>query len=247
MSGTTDRAAIGPEALAAAMPSEYWTTIDLPAGAEVFHRGDVGDAFYTVVTGEVDIVAADNVRLERLGPGDAFGELALLGAGTRKATAVCATDTRLRRLERATFLTHVGHDPALTEMTIAMLGTRMQRTSAYLDYVTTWARLVTEGRYDTARGLIQADASTHADGNITGFIQSFVEMLEAVQQREHQLLRDLQELRIEFDRTRREQEVAEITETDFFRSLQQNAERMRRRMKGAGGEMGAAQEVPTPT
>lgn len=222
MSGTPDRAADDAFAL--------WTDVELPAGAAVFHKGDVGDAFYSVVEGEVDIFTEDGVRLERLVAGDHFGELALLAGGFRHATARCATATRLRRLDRATFLDHIGRDGPLTEVTIQMLGARMTRTSAYLDYVTTWARLVTEGQYEIARTSILADAAARADGNIGRFIRSFVQMVDAVQDREHTLMRQLQDLRIEFDRAVHAQEVGKITASDFFQTLQGNAARIRARM-----------------
>lgn len=214
-----------------------WTAVALPAGAVLFRKGDPGDAFYTVVEGEIDIFTEDGVRLERLVAGDHFGELSLLAGGFRHATATCATAVRLRRLDRATFLANIGRDGPLTEMTIQMLGARMTRTSAYLDYVTAWARLVTDGQYEMARTSILADAAARADGNIGSFIRSFVEMVDAIQDRERDLKRQLQDLRIEFDRASHAQEVAQITASDFFQSLQGNAERIRARMRsGKGGE-----------
>lgn len=212
-----------------------WTHLALPAGAVLFRKGDPGDAFFSVLDGEIDILTEDGVRLERLVAGDHFGELALLAGGHRHATARCVTAVRLRRLDRATFLSHLGHDGPLTEMTIQMLGARMTRTSAYLDYVTTWARLVTDGQYETARTSMLADAASRADGNIGRFIRSFVEMVDAVQDRERALRRQLQDLRIEFDRARHAQEVGKITGSDFFVALQGNAARIRARMHGAEG------------
>ena len=221
-----------------------WTTVELPAGDALFRKGDPGDAFYTVVEGEIDIFTEDGVRLERLVAGDHFGELALLAGGFRHATASCVTAVRLRRLDRATFLANIGRDGPLTDMTIQMLGARMTRTSAYLDYVTAWARLVTDGQYEVARTSILADAAARADGNIGSFIRSFVEMVDAIQDRERDLKRRLQDLQIEFDRASHAREVTQITTSDFFQSLQGNAERIRARMRGqddsAGGRSDAA-------
>jgi len=54
--------------------------------------------------------------------------------------------------------------------------------------------------------------------------------MEAARQREAQLQEQLQELRIEIDQARRDRQVAEITETDFFQSLKKKAEFMRKRV-----------------
>ncbi len=55
-----------------------------------------------------------------------------------------------------------------------------------------------------------------------------VETARAVQVREERLKQQIRQLRIEIDEIRKEREVAQITETDYFARLQSNAEQMRR-------------------
>ena len=60
--------------------------IDLPAGQMLFEEGSEGDIAYIVESGEVDIVkTSDNreILLAVRGPGEVFGEMALLLARTR--------------------------------------------------------------------------------------------------------------------------------------------------------------------
>lgn len=61
-------------------------------GEIVFHEGDPGDALFVVVLGHVNIERTDDdggvVHIARRGPGDHFGELALLDALPRSADAV---------------------------------------------------------------------------------------------------------------------------------------------------------------
>jgi len=59
----------------------------------------------------------------------------------------------------------------------------------------------------------------------------FQEMARQVYAREQQLQRQVQQLRIEIDHTRKAREVAEITESDFFQQLLGKAEDLRNRMK----------------
>lgn len=64
-----------------------------PAGHVLFERGDAAEAFYMIESGEVDLfVDDDDTHLVRLGPGEAFGEQAILAGSVRGAKAVVATD-----------------------------------------------------------------------------------------------------------------------------------------------------------
>jgi CRP-like cAMP-binding protein len=77
-------------------------------GAVVFREGTLGARFYVVVDGEVDIVRQGR-RLRRLGPGDGFGEIALLRESRRTATVRAAdgVPVELYALTRSDFVTAV--------------------------------------------------------------------------------------------------------------------------------------------
>ena len=84
--------------------------VEVPAGDAVFRQGDHGDRFYVVDAGEVEI-ELDGREVNLLGPGDHFGEIALLRDIPRTATARARTAAQLYALERDAFLTAVtGHD-----------------------------------------------------------------------------------------------------------------------------------------
>jgi hypothetical protein len=74
--------------------------VDVPAETIVFSQGDHGDGFYLVETGHVDVII-DGQPVARLGPGDYFGEIALLRDVPRTATIKTQVPTRLQRLDRA--------------------------------------------------------------------------------------------------------------------------------------------------
>jgi MFS family permease len=83
--------------------------IDIPAGETLFRQGDHGDRFYIVESGKVEIEIDGRVA-NVLGPGDHFGEIALLRDIPRTATARARKETQLYALERDAFLGAVtGH------------------------------------------------------------------------------------------------------------------------------------------
>lgn len=79
----------------------------VPAGTAIIHAGEVGDRFYVIERGEVEILG------RRFGAGESFGEIALLRDVPRTATVTAATAVDLVALERDAFLGAVtGHEPA---------------------------------------------------------------------------------------------------------------------------------------
>jgi MFS family permease len=99
-----------------------------PAGATIVREGDPGDRFYVVSSGTVGILGKE------FGPGEAFGEIALLRDVPRTATATAVTDVALVTLERGPFVAAVtGHAPSAAEadtLIAARLGSLSARGSA---------------------------------------------------------------------------------------------------------------------
>jgi CRP-like cAMP-binding protein len=73
----------------------------------IFRQGDPGDALYIVLDGRVRISTADQFGRERVlafnGPGDFFGDMAVLTGAPRSATATASSNVRLLQLRKADF------------------------------------------------------------------------------------------------------------------------------------------------
>jgi len=95
-----------PESLLERLAREA-TPVHVPAGAPIVREGEIGDRFYVIRSGTVSILG------RTFGPGDGFGEIALLRDVPRTATASAVTDVELVALEREPFVAAVtGHAPS---------------------------------------------------------------------------------------------------------------------------------------
>lgn len=87
---------------------ERMTERDVTAGEVVVREGDVGDAYFVIEEGEAEVWRVDAQSHEsscvaHLGPGDAFGEEAVIQKGLRNATVRMATPGRVLVLSRDDF------------------------------------------------------------------------------------------------------------------------------------------------
>ena len=98
--------------------------VHVPAGGQVVRQGEPGDRFYLIGDGTLD-VAVDGRPGNQLGPGDAFGEIALLRDVPRTATVTARTDALLYALDRDVFIPAVtGFGPSLSAAE-AVIGMRL--------------------------------------------------------------------------------------------------------------------------
>jgi MFS family permease len=83
-------------------------------GEVVVRQGESGELFYLIKKGELD-VAQNGKTVHSLGPGDSFGEIALLRDVPRTASVIANSPTILYTLERGEFLAAVtGYAPSLS-------------------------------------------------------------------------------------------------------------------------------------
>jgi NADH dehydrogenase len=86
----------------------------------IFRQGDRGDRLYVIVNGEVEILREDAGRppavLARLGPGECFGEMALVSDQPRMATVRSLSAVNVLTLDRAAFHELFAHLPPLRRL-----------------------------------------------------------------------------------------------------------------------------------
>ncbi len=98
--------------------------IAVNAGACIIRAGEAGDRFYMVKAGQLEVDLA--ARTMSIGPGDSFGEIALLRNVPRTATVTAATDSQLYALRRADFLAAMTGHPEAERLGNAVATSRLE-------------------------------------------------------------------------------------------------------------------------
>ena len=106
--------------------------VELPAGQFIFKEGDRGTDMYVIESGSVEIFrgARTGEALAMLGPGDFFGEMAILEDEPRFASAVVSTPCRLRRIDRAHFTQLIAQDSEIAVRIMRKLAARLRRSNS---------------------------------------------------------------------------------------------------------------------
>lgn len=97
----------------------------VPAGMILASQGAAGDEFFVVAEGAIGI-RLDGREINHLGPGDFFGEIALLTGGIRSATAVAAEPTRLFVLGKPAFDGMLKRQPRIEDKVLTAVSSRMR-------------------------------------------------------------------------------------------------------------------------
>jgi Cyclic nucleotide-binding domain len=102
--------------------------LSVAAGKTVFAQNDEGDRFYLIVDGTAEVLG-DGKPVATLGPGEVFGEIALLRRVPRTATVRARTDLRLQSLTSERFLPAVTGVPASAHQAQAHVDEQLDRFS----------------------------------------------------------------------------------------------------------------------
>lgn len=107
------------------------------AGQVLFHKEQPGDGLYAILSGRIaftiESTGGKELILNVLGPGEFFGEIALLDGKGRSASAVARDPSELAFIGRADFLSFLGRRPEMTLRIIELLCSRLRRATDYIE------------------------------------------------------------------------------------------------------------------
>jgi CRP-like cAMP-binding protein len=213
----------------------------------IFRRGDAGDAMFVLLSGWVKVITedatGDELVLNHCGPGQTVGEVALIDGQPRSAGVVALTPIKAMRLRRETLLTMLNRQPTLALDILQGLTARLRLATTYIEKAIEWSHRVARGDYSMALDQINKEHSVVTmsrtnEARVDEFLAAFFRMVKDVKEREESLQRQVQELTIQIDEARRQKEVEELTQSDFFKRLKSATTRIRRQRgeEGKGGE-----------
>ena len=104
-------------------------TVRLDPGIELTHQGDPGDAFYVILDGHAR-VTLDGDGVDTLGPGQYFGELALLDKAPRNATVTALTGMEVVVLGQREFGGLIDEVPGFARKLLAGMARRLRDQDA---------------------------------------------------------------------------------------------------------------------
>ena len=111
----------------------------LKRGATIASKGDPGTSLFAVISGTVKISVSSpdgrNAILNLIGPGEIFGEVAVLDGLSRSADVIANTNCELFIIDRRDFIPFVRSQPALAMKFIELLCTRLRWTSDQVEQV----------------------------------------------------------------------------------------------------------------
>ena len=122
-------------------PSTHWRNAcgrrPYARGEAVCRKGDPGTNLYVITLGQVKLsLIAENGReaiLDLLGPGDVFGELALLDGEPRSADAIATEASHVLLLDRDEFHRCVRQQPEIAVHLLAVLSQRIRRDTRLME------------------------------------------------------------------------------------------------------------------
>lgn len=98
--------------------------IDLREGKELTTEGRAGREFFVLVEGEADVKKGTR-RINRLGPGDFFGEISLVTRRPRTATVTATSPIRALVITDRSFRALLEHQPEIQGKVMGALAARL--------------------------------------------------------------------------------------------------------------------------
>ena len=103
--------------------SRLVTPINVKSGKVLTKEGDAGREFMIIASGTAS-VRRKGRKIATLGPGDFFGELALLAGVPRTATVIAESDMIVEALNRAEFATLLDESPSIARKVLSAVAKR---------------------------------------------------------------------------------------------------------------------------
>lgn len=103
--------------------------VKVKPGAEIVTEGKIGHEFYLILSGEASVKRGRR-KVATLGPGNYFGEMALLDRGPRSATIVAETDMELAVISQREFMAVLDRIPPVAHKLLVSMAARLREADS---------------------------------------------------------------------------------------------------------------------
>jgi len=205
-------------------------------GEVLIRKGDVGDSLFMIHDGWMKIVAEDGkggeLIINKAGPGETLGEMALLDRAPRSATVVAISDAEVLELKQDAFEDILNQRPDLSLALIRGFSSRLRFSTTYIQKAINWTQRIAAGDYSIIEDSQSILKQTGTDEDKAGqLLSSFFQMAKSVKAREDELKQKLSRLTVRIDKARLKREIEEITGSDFYSNLKEQARVLRAQRK----------------
>jgi CRP-like cAMP-binding protein len=199
----------------------------------LIRKGEEGDSLFMIGEGWVKIVTEDalgnQLTLNQCGPGETVGEMSLFDKAPRSAGVIALSDVTVLELKRDAFLELLDRRPDVALLVIRGISSRLRGSTTYIEKAIEWSRKMAEGDFSfieqTHSRELLGEASD--EDRARQFLSEFFKMARNVRKREEKLKQQVEKLTLQIDEARRKQEFEELTSTDFYANLKEQARKLR--------------------
>lgn len=200
----------------------------------LMRKGEQGDSLFMIHNGWVKIVTEDSkggeLILNKCGPGETIGEMALLDGSPRSATVIAMSDAEVLELKKDVFEEILEQRSDVSLAIIRSYSERLRFATTYIEKAIDWSQKTAEGDYSFAEQAQPLMSNVDTDNDKAAqLLSAFFAMVQKVKAREDVLKQQLEKLTFEIDQVRRKQEFEEITGTEFYAKLKEQAKTLRQK------------------
>lgn len=200
----------------------------------LFNKGDEGNALYIINSGWVKVFTKDrqggDVVLNQVGIGEIIGEMSLLDNEPRSAGVIALEETTVLELKRDAFMELLTQQPDMAMAVIRHFSSRMRYNTTYIEKITEMSKRVAKGDYsfieDTQPINLRQQLMSDQD-KVGQLLSEFFTMVQGVKDREDELKKQVEKLTFQIDEAKRKKEFEEITGSEFYSNLREQARTLR--------------------
>jgi CRP-like cAMP-binding protein len=232
-------------ALFAHLPDEALVELAQKVELRQFEKGqallraeDAVDALLVIRSGWAKITTlspqGQELEISHVGPGGAIGDLSLLDGQPYQVSVFALTPIQADAVLRREFLAWLERRPAYAPDILRGLADKVRLNTAYVQKAIEWSNRIAQGDYSLPMEEINSEHTTVAtrarpdEADVAEFLAAFHTMIQGVKTREDTLKQQIQELSIQIDTAKVDQEVDELTDSSFFKNLKAARERLRK-------------------